>query len=134
MAKMQFPLPHVGLRLQQPNSKIELGGHVNLLIPGQVQNIGVHCVAVMTSDKRDVAVASVTKFGTAIANGSALLCQGRRPDKGGEQGHKEGRKRMHRSSVGRERVGLHGLHPDLNGPIQTNCCRSVAASTLMRRR
>jgi len=73
MTKMQFSLPHVGLPLQQPNSQIELGGHVDLLVPGQVQNVLVDCVAVMTSDKRDIAVASVTEFGTAIANGGALL-------------------------------------------------------------
>jgi len=99
MAEMQLSLPHVGLRLKQPNSQIELVGHINLLIPGQVQNIGVDCVAVMTSDKRDVAVASVTKFGTAIANGSTLLCQGERASDGGEQDRKESCERMHRSSV-----------------------------------
>jgi len=99
MAEVQLSLPHVGLRLKQPNSQIELGGHIDLLIPGQVQNVFVHCVAVVTSDKRDVAVASVTKFGTTIANGSALLCQGRRAGDGGKQDHKESRERMHRSSV-----------------------------------
>ena len=99
MAEMQLSLPHVGLRLKQPNSQIELGGHTDLLIPGQVQNVCVHCVAVVASDKRDVAVASVTKFSTAIANGSALLRQGRRAGDGGEQNRKESRERMHRSSV-----------------------------------
>ena len=73
----------------------------------------------MTSDKRDIAVASVTKFGTAIANSGALLYQGRRAGDRSEQDHKESHERMHRSSVrrGSDSV-LHGLHPDLNDPIQ----------------
>jgi len=99
MAKMQLSFPHVGLRLQQPNSQIELGGHIDLLIPGQVQNVGVNRVAVMTPDERDIAVASVTKLGTAIADGGALLCQGRCAGDRGEQEHEEGRERMHLSGV-----------------------------------
>ena len=74
MAEMQASFPHVGLSLKQPNPQIELGGHIDLLVPGQIQNVLVDCVAVMASDKRDIAVASVTEFGAAIANGSALLC------------------------------------------------------------
>ena len=99
VTEMQLSLPHVGLRLKQPNPQIELGGHIDLLISGQVQNVFVHCIAVMTSDKRDVAVASVTEFSTAVANGSALLCQGRRAGDRGEQNHEESCERAHRPSV-----------------------------------
>jgi len=72
MAEMQFSLPHVRLRLQQPDSQIELGDYIDLLVPGQIEKIGIDSVAIVASNKRDIAVASVTPFRMAIADGSSV--------------------------------------------------------------
>jgi len=72
MAEMQHSLQHVRLRLQQPDSQIELGDYIDLLVPGRVEKIGIDRVAVVTSDKRDIAIAPVTQFCTAIADGSPV--------------------------------------------------------------
>ena len=104
---MQFSSPHVRLGLQQPNSEIELGGDIDLLVPGQVERIIIKRVAVMTSDERDIAVASVAKFCTAIADGSSLGRQGRRADKWDEQERKESREGIHRPSVKGESGSVH---------------------------
>ncbi|KAF9652524.1 hypothetical protein BDM02DRAFT_3109064 [Thelephora ganbajun] len=76
MAEMQLSLPHVRLCLQQPDTWIELGDHIDLLVPGRVENIGIDRAAVMASDKCDITVAPVTQFHTAITDSSAPGCQG----------------------------------------------------------
>lgn len=72
MTEMQLSLPHVRLRLQQHNSQIELGAYIDLLVPGQIEKIGIDRATVVASDKRDIAVASVTQLRTAITDGSPV--------------------------------------------------------------